>query len=1144
MHRDDWLGFSRTAVAVAVAVVAATAAMPVLAQNTTSGINGIVTDAEGKPVAGASVTIVHIESGSSSSVTTDAAGRYSARGLRTGGPYTVTISKGGQTEKKEGLFLSLAETLAYDAQIGAAAQVVTVTGRGISDKFNRNSMGAGTSIGARELAGLASIQRSLQDYARTDPRISQTDKERGQITAGGQHYRYNSITIDSVTTNDTFGLEDNNLPTKKQPISIDAIQAVQINLSNYDLTQKGYTGANINAVTKSGTNDLHGSLYYVWRDDSLVGKRYNNQNQTYSAAPVFKEDTKGFTLGGPIIKDKLFFFASYEEFASTKTSPDFGPAGSASPNVGISTTAVNNAISTASSAWGFDAGSITVPTGVALTVKDTLLKLDWNITNDHRANLRYTKTEQTEPFFPNVSATSLSLSSHWYNQIKETESLVGQWFADWTPNFSTELKFSKREYASQPFSVNGTRLPAIGLRFSGALPPDAVSGTASGNRFLNFGTELSRHQNVLATETQDAYFAGTLTLGAHEIKAGGDFSKNDIYNSFLQNVNGNYTFACENSSTTFTYNNPSLAGGINCATASSALVEAAVVENFQRGRPTSYTVQLPQAGRTLNDAIAIWRYSTAGLFVQDTWRVNKSFNVMAGVRYDQMNVPTKPVANAAASAPIGAADPVTGRATGGFGRDNTETLDGSSLIQPRVGFNWNLGGEEQRRMQLRGGVGLFQGAAPNVWLSNPFSNNGTAVATFTCGSVATCASSGAVFNPNPATQPRLTGVIPAANVDFASSNLEQPSVWKANLAFETELPEIPLLGGLVASAEYLHTRTNSALYYKHLNLGAPTRTGPDGRPLFWAPSGYQANCWSSGTAVTPTGAGCASATARIRGLANPSFNNVFVAENTDKGYADTVTLSISRPAQQGFGWSLAYTAMRAKEVSPITSSTSGSNWGLRNSFDPNEETLQNSNYLIKDRVNVSLTWSKAFWGNNRTSFGLFYEGRKGRPYSWTYINDINGDGQGGNDLMYIPSAPGSGQVTFVGGAAEEARFWDVVNSNTALTAARGGVVGRNNHYAPWVNNVDVRFSQELPGFMKDHKVSVTFDILNFGNLLNKKWGRIEEIGFPSNRSFVNYNGMDSAGRYIYSLGTTESAVVRQASNESQWQVQATLRYTF
>jgi Carboxypeptidase regulatory-like domain/TonB dependent receptor len=1144
MNHPEWLGFSRTAVAVAVAAVAGLAAAPALAQNTTSGINGVVTGADGKPSAGASVTIVHVESGSSTTVTTDAAGRYSARGLRAGGPYTVTISKGGQSEKKDGIFLSLAETFAYDAQVGGGTQTITVTGRGVSDKFNRNNMGTGTNLGARELNGLASIQRNLQDYARTDPRISQTDKERGQITAGGQHFRYNSITIDSVTTNDTFGLEDNNLPTKKQPISIDAIQAVQINLSNYDLTQKGYTGANINAVTKSGTNDFRGSVYYVWRDDNLVGKRYNNQNQTYVDAPAFKEDTKGFTLGGPIIKDKLFFFASYEEFSSSKTSPDFGPAGSGSPNVGISTTAVNNAISTANTTWGFDAGSITVPQGVALDVKDTLLKLDWNISDNHRANLRYTKTEQTEPFFPNVSATSLSLSSHWYNQIKATESLVAQWFADWTPNFSTELKFAQRDYASQPFSVNGTRLPAIGLRFSGALPPDAVAGTSGGNRFLNFGTELSRHQNVLSTDTQDAYFAGTLTLGAHEIKAGADYSKNEIYNSFLQNVNGNYTFACENSTATLTYTNPLLAGGITCNTASSALVEAAIVENFQRGRPSSYTVQLPQTGRTLEDAIAIWSYSTVGLFVQDTWRVSKNFNVMGGLRYDQMSVPTKPVANAAASAAIGTPDPVTGRATGGFGRSNTETLDGSSLVQPRIGFNWNLGGDAERRMQLRGGVGLFQGAAANVWLSNPFSNNGTAVATFTCGSITTCATAGAVFNPNPGSQPRLTGVIPAANVDFASSELEQPSVWKANLAFETELPAIPFLGGLVASAEYMHTQTNSAIYYKHLNLGAPTRTGIDGRPLFWAPSGYQANCWSNGNAVTPTGAGCASSTARIRGLANVNFNNVFLAENTDKGYADTVTLSISRPAQQGFGWSLAYTAQRAKEVSPITSSTSGSNWGLRNIFDPNEDALQNSNYLIKDRVNVALTWSKAFWGNNRTSVGLFYEGRKGRPYSWTYINDINGDGQNGNDLMYIPSGPGSGQVTFVGGAAEEARFWAVVDANPALARAKGGVVGRNNQYAPWVNNVDVRLSQELPGFMKDHKVSFTFDILNFGNLLNKKWGRIEEIGFPSNRSFVNYNGVDSAGRYIYSLGTTESAVVRQAANESQWQVQATLRYTF
>jgi hypothetical protein len=176
--------------------------------------------------------------------------------------------------------------------------------------------------------------------------------------------------------------------------------------------------------------------------------------------------------------------------------------------------------------------------------------------------------------------------------------------------------------------------------------------------------------------------------------------------------------------------------------------------------------------------------------------------------------------------------------------------------------------------------------------------------------------------------------------------------------------------------------------------------------------------------------------------------------------------------------------------------------------------------------------------------GVFYEGRKGKPYSWTYINDLNGDAISGNDLMYIPSAPGSGEVVFRGGAAEEAKFWDIVNANGALSAAKGGVVGRNNTFAPWVNNVDVRLSQELPGFMKDHKATFTLDILNFGNLLNKKWGRIDEIGFPSNRSFVNYNGVNAAGKYIYSLGTTEDLVVKQNSGESQWAIQATLRYEF
>ena len=209
--------------------------------------------------------------------------------------------------------------------------------------------------------------------------------------------------------------------------------------------------------------------------------------------------------------------------------------------------------------------------------------------------------------------------------------------------------------------------------------------------------------------------------------------------------------------------------------------------------------------------------------------------------------------------------------------------------------------------------------------------------------------------------------------------------------------------------------------------------------------------------------------------------------------------------------------------------------------------LQNSNYAVRDRFTANFTWSQAFIGNYRTTVGAFYEGRRGKPYSWTYINDLNGDQISGNDLMYIPSAQGSGEVVFKGGVAEEQRFWDIVNANPALASAKGAVVGRNNSYAPWMHNVDMRMSQELRGFAKGHKAVFTLNFLNFGNLLNKKWGHINEIDFPSRRSFVNYVGLDANGKYIYSLNTNAANadfVTKQNERESQWAIQATLRYEF
>src|SRR5450830_1262125 len=696
---------------IALSLSIALAAAPTLAQNTTSAIGGKVSGADGNPAPGATVTIVHVESGSVNNVTTDAQGRYVARGLRVGGPYTITIEKNGVTEKRENVFVNLAETASVDAQLGQPMQTVVVAGTAVrNDRFSKTTMGSGTNISATELAIQGSINRNLQDYARTDPRVSQTDKERGELSVAGQNSRYNTLTIDGVSVSDTFGLEASGSPTSKQPISIEAIQSVQVNVANYDVTQKGYTGGNINAVTKSGTNKVKGSVYYVFRNDKTVGDRFNSTTSEYYEPAKFKETTKGATVGGPLIKDKLFIFANYEKLESTRTAPSFGPVGSTLTNVAITPNAIAQAQQIAKNSYGLDAGTDVVPAGTMLNVTDKLLKFDWNISDDHRAMFRWSKTEQSEPIFPGLSATGISLNSYWYNQAKVIETKVAQLTSDWTPTFSTEVKLSTRDYDSVP-KLNA-QSPLVGLRFSGALPAGAPAATSTNDRFLNFGTENSRHRNVLGTKTDDYYVGANWQLGAHEVKFGADYQKNEIYNAFVQNVYGNYTFACIQG---IGYE---FLGGANLAscgnTVPATTIEAAVLENFRRGRPTSYQSTIANPGYSLDDAVAKFTMKNTGLFLQDTWTINPQLTVTGGVRVDSIDVGSRPLRNAAVAAPTVARTSPTGRQTGGFGLDNTNTFDGQKLWQPRFGFNYSL--ESARRTQVRGGVGLFQGSAMAVWL--------------------------------------------------------------------------------------------------------------------------------------------------------------------------------------------------------------------------------------------------------------------------------------------------------------------------------------------------------------------------------------------------------------------------------------------
>ncbi|MCI4566965.1 TonB-dependent receptor [Lysobacter sp. CFH 32150] len=1046
------------------ALIAALAAAPVFAQSTSAALGGRVVGADAQPIAGAEVTIVHTASGTVSKATTDANGRYTARGLRVGGPYTITVNKAGAgTDSEQGVYLELSESNNVDLSLASGAattlETVTIVGTGIS-VFAPNAMGTGSNISRDQLDGFSSIKRDLQDYARMDPRMSQTDKERGEISAAGQNTRYNSITIDGVTTNDKFGIESNNLPTIRQPISIDTIDAVEVNVAKYDVTEKGYTGANINAVTKSGTNDFHGSAYYVYRDADMVGD--SEQGAPFTG---FKEDfSYGATFGGPLMKDRLFFFLNYEKSERTAPSPEFGPVGSGKPNiVNITQSQIDQVIAEARDK-NLIPGSL-VAQDLSTESESWLAKFDWNINDDHRASFRINHTEQLEAFQGNFSRNGLSLSSYWNRQPKEFDNYVAQLFSDWSENFSTEARLSYQNYQSkQPLIM--ARQPQIRVDF--------------GSANLRLGTEQFRHANVIDNKTWNGYFAGNWYMGDHELKFGVDHEKNEIYNLFLDSGFGTYRFRS--------------------------------LTDFENGVYSEYQFRTFPAGGSLDDVAANFTLENTGLFVQDTWTLTPNLTLLFGVRADIPNVDEPPRFNAAASA--------------AFGRRNDVTIDGNYLIQPRFGFNYTF--DSERPTQLRGGIGLFQGSASNVWLTNPYTNNGQTIQVFGCGTgigfTNSCTGAPPFLDAN-APRPQIGTA--RQDVDFVEEDLHQPSVWKANLAFEHELPWY----GMVASAELLLTSVNTGLYYEHLNLGGASRIGADGRNLYWG----------TYNTATPSVSGA-------RANANAAYRDVLLARETNKGEGQNLTFSLSKPmiGDSHWYWQAAYSYTNATEVNPLTSSRSISGWQNRAVFNPNEEVSARSNYSIRHRVTAALQFKQAFWGDNDTSIALFYEGRTGKPYSWTFFNDMNGDGTSGNDLLYIPDNRDG--VAFVSQADKDA-FWNYVASHKEFNGAAGGAMERNSSETNWINNFDMRISQELPGFFEGNKAELWIDILNVGNLLNKKWGHIDEVGFDNNfggvvRSPVDFVGINAQGQYVYDFRGDEALTRRDRTGESRWSLQVGFRYKF
>jgi hypothetical protein len=1086
----------------ALGLALALAAAPAFAQNTSAGVGGTVSGADGAPVAGATVTIVHAESGTTANATTDASGHYSARGLRPGGPYTITITKDGVTETRDNVYLQLGEVTSVDASVGSSATTldtvqVTGTNLGVSDAFSTDSMGAGTNVGQLQLERQPSIDRSIADVIKLDPRIVKLDRETQQVTVSGQNPRFNNIKIDGVPTNDNFGLNDSGLPALNQPISGDWISQYNIGISGYDVTQADFVGANINAVTKSGTNTWQGTLYWIYRDNDWIRKNENGSK----FAGLTDEWTRGAYAGGPIIKDRLFIFAGYEEFQRSNTLPPRGVAGSdATVQLSVTQAQVDDVTASFNRLFGSAVDPGAAPAPFDNTDKKKFLKLDFNINDAHRASLRYNETDGSVARFSRTT-NQLQLSSNVFSDNISFKSLALNLYDDWTENLSSEFHISQADYDSRPSSE--FRMPQITIR--------NIPGTISGSTIV-FGTERSRHANILGVDTLTSALTFNYFMGDHEIKFGADYEKSDVYNLFLQDVFGNYT--------------------INYADWTNATFTADTLPW------ANYNFQRPSAGNTLDDVAAQFSVATLGLMVQDTWTATNNLTLTYGLRVDTNDVGGTPAENV--------------RFRNDFGIDNRNTIDGNQTVQPRIGFNYTF--PTENRMQLRGGVGRFLGSAPGVWVSNSFSNPGVGVDSF----AATNGTDVTVDPDNPNVP--SSGGVASRQVNALSDDFKQPTVLKANLAFDTELGVADLVGGI----EVLLTEVEEGVRFTNLALGTPNGALPDGRESYWlnpnAGTGFNTNTGNTNSSNRGS-ANCILVNPALpfNRNTNPcAYTNAILLGNTKRGSAQNLTVFLEKPWKDNWSAKVGYTYGRADEVSPATSSVAFSNWNGRFVYNPNDEQLGRANYEIKDRFTATASYRWHWFGENApTTISMFYEGRSGRPFSYAFANDANGDGQS-NDLFYIPMGPTDVAYTPVSGAngstaQDIAAFWDYVYGNDYLDSHRGQVARRNGDRAPFVNQIDLRISQKFPLF-RERESEVFLDIQNFGNLLNKKWGRIEEAGFPSRVQMARFAGVNAGGQYVYDVSnfynettgeaTTPVLELRDVAAESRWSAQIGIKINF
>lgn len=1091
------------------------AAVLVHAQVTTSSLTGTVFEPDGQTAIGTSIKATHVPSGTTYSTLTNESGRYTISNMRIGGPYTVEITYiGFQKEVVQNITLQLGQPFVLDATLsegGTQLSEVVIMGQG--SKLNTNRTGASTNISTEALTTLPTINRSLTDFTRLTPQSSGT-------SFGGRDGRYNNVQIDGSNFNNGFGTNDNPLPGGgSQPISLDAIEEIQVNIAPFDIRQSGFTGAGINAVTRSGTNTLTGSVYGFFNNQSFQGRKIGDSELNKAQDAATKNF--GFRLGGPIIENKLFFFVNAERVQETGANASganlwrASQDGVANPDENIARTKESDLIAVRDhliNQWGYDPGRYQ---GYANEAKQNstklLARIDWNINDMHKLAVRYNQvvgvanslTNASSGPSPRSSTGRVSANSMAFeNSNYSTENSVRSLTFDLSSNISPSL--------SNQFLATYSRIQDKRLTNSDVFPMiDIWDGSATGSNYMTAGYELFSYNNDVVNDNFSFVNNLTYTTGDHTITGGAAFEIQKFGNAYVRMGTSYYRYR-------------SVADFLTTGSANEVA-------------PIMFGVTYPYEGQ---DPYARINFGQASLYVQDRFKVNEQLDITAGIRAElpiYMNDLTpNPGINS-----LELLDP----------NGNPKNYDSGNwpksriMLSPRIGFNYDALGD--RSLIVRGGTGIFTGRVPFVWLTNMPSNAGVLQNTVEPTSYDQVANwiGGISFNPNPyhwvdnppagAESVFIKNPLGGSPSTFAlvDSEFKMPKVWRTSLGADYQIPNTPL----TATADLLYTRDVNAIYQfganRAVNVGRMNYTPGDDREF------YTKDDVAYNEAM--------------------GANNATVLTNTDvKGSSYSATFGLAVPRRTGgFTGGVYYTYSKAEEVSGNPGSNASSAWvGSPSINNPNDQYLYNSAYAVPHRVTANMSYSVSYLNNLSTTFSLFYDGSNQGRYSYQYSADFNGDGTNA-DLIFLPA--NTADLTFVDivsgsevlfTAAEQATAFDAFVANNDLEQYRGQYLKRNDFLMPWLNRFDVRIAQEImaPVAGRNHRLEISLDILNVGNLLKSDWG-IQQTLSDGQRLLtpVTRSATDPTFRMMTVSDELATSPFRDVTSfSSTWKMQLGLRYSF